>query len=66
MSNFVKIFLVEAELFHMNRLPERERETDRQTDRQTDMTMLIVAFRNSSNAPKIILQIVNCRDAMFG
>jgi len=34
----MKIRLVEAELFH--------------ADRRTDMTKLIVAFRNSANAPK--------------
>jgi hypothetical protein len=36
---FIKIRLVEAELFH--------------ADGQTDMTKLIVALRNFSNAPKI-------------
>jgi hypothetical protein len=35
-SNFIKIRLMEAQLFHADRL----------TDGQTDMTKLIVAFRN--------------------
>jgi len=48
----MKILLVEAE-FRMNRLPE------------TDMTMLVVTFRNFTNAPEIILQIVTCKDTMF-
>jgi hypothetical protein len=38
-SNFMKILLLEAELFH--------------ADGQTYMTKLIVAFRNFANAPKI-------------
>ena len=38
--NFMKIRPVGAELFH--------------ADRRTDMTKLIVAFRNFSNAPKIM------------
>ena len=37
-SNFMKIRLVRAELFH--------------SDGRTDMTKLIVAFRKFSNAPK--------------
>ena len=37
-SNFIKICLVGAELFH--------------TDGQTDMTKQIAAFGNSANAPK--------------
>ena len=37
-SNFMKILLVGAELFHV--------------DRRTDMTKLIIAFRNFANAPK--------------
>jgi hypothetical protein len=37
----MKIRRVETELFH--------------ADRQTDMTKLIVAFRNSAIAPKIIM-----------
>ena len=41
-SNFMKICLVGAELFHV----------DRQTDRHTDMTKLIVAFHNFANVPK--------------
>ena len=51
--NFMKILLAEAE-FHRNRLLE------------TDMIKLIVAFRNFANVPKIIQQIVKCRDAMIG
>jgi len=39
----VKILLIEAEMFH----------ADGRTDGQTDMTVLIVAFRNFSKAPKI-------------
>ena len=42
MSNFMKIFSVEAELFH----------ADGQADRQTDMTKLRVAFHNFANASK--------------
>ena len=42
MSNFMKIFPVEAELFHV----------DGRTDRQTDMTKLKVAFQNFANASK--------------
>jgi len=38
----MKIRLVEAELFHV----------DRRTDGRTDMTRPIVAFRNFANAPK--------------
>ena len=45
MSNFMKIFSVEAELFQGQR-------TGRQTDRQTDMTKLRVAFHNFANASK--------------
>ena len=40
----MKIRLVQAELFHV------DRQTDRQ--RQTDMTSLIVALRNFAIAPK--------------
>jgi hypothetical protein len=43
LSDLVKIRLVEAELFHV----------DRQTDDQTEITKLIVAYRDSSNASKI-------------
>jgi hypothetical protein len=39
-SNSIKIHLVGAELFHK--------------DRQTEMTMLTDAFRNFTNAPKIL------------
>ena len=39
-SNFTKILPERAELFHANR--------------RTDMTKLIVAFRNSVNAPNIL------------
>ena len=35
-----------------------DRETDRQTGGRTDMTKLIVAFRNSENAPKSALVYV--------
>jgi hypothetical protein len=38
----MKISLVVAEFFHV----------DRQTDRQRDMTKLIVVFRNFGNEPK--------------
>jgi len=48
----MKILLGETDLFHMDRLPER------QIDRQTGMMMLIVAFRHFAIAPKIILQII--------
>ena len=41
-SVFMKIHLVEAELFR----------SDGRTDGRTDMTKLIVAFRNFTNAPK--------------
>jgi hypothetical protein len=41
-SNFMKIRLVGAEMFH----------ADGRTDEWTDMTKLIVAFRNFANAPK--------------
>jgi hypothetical protein len=41
-SNFMKIWLVGAELFR----------TDGRTDGQTDMTMLLVAFRNFANLAK--------------
>ena len=37
-SNFIKIRVVEAELFH--------------AEGQTDMTKVIVSFRNSANAPE--------------
>jgi len=46
MTNFMKIRLVGAELFH----------TDGQKDRQTDITKLIVAFHNFANAPKRTLR----------
>jgi len=42
-SNFTKIRLVRAEMFH----------ADGQTNRETNMTKLIVAFHNFSNAPKM-------------
>jgi len=42
-SNFLKVRLVGAELFH----------ADGWTDRQTDMTTLIVAVRHFSHASKI-------------
>jgi hypothetical protein len=42
MPNLMKIRLVGAELFHV----------DGRIDRRTDTTKLIVAFRNSANAPK--------------
>ena len=48
----MKIRLVEAELFHV----------DRRTDGRTDMTKLIVAFRNFANAPK---KIVHSASALF-
>jgi hypothetical protein len=54
MSNFIKILVVRAELFHAERQRggETNRRTDKQADRQTvgqtnrraDMTKLIVAF----------------------
>ena len=47
---------MKAELFHV------ERQTDGRTDRQTDMTKLIVAFRNSANAPKDVLFPCRCLD----
>jgi hypothetical protein len=40
MSNFMKIRPIEIELFH--------------ADRRTDMKKLTVAFRNFSNAPKML------------
>jgi len=43
MSNFMKIHLVGAELFH----------ADKRTEGQTDNTKLTVALRNSANAPKM-------------
>jgi len=42
MSNFMKIRLLEIELFHA---------VDGRTDRQTDMTKLIVDYRNFAKAP---------------
>jgi hypothetical protein len=44
-SNFMKIRLVGAELFH-------EGERKGRTEEQTNKTKLIVAFRNFANAPK--------------
>ena len=44
-SNFMKIRLVGAELFHV------DKETHRWIERQTHMTKLIVAFHNFSNSP---------------
>ena len=44
MSYFMKIRPMGAELF----------QADRQTDRQVDMKKLIVALRNSANAPKVL------------
>jgi hypothetical protein len=46
----MKIRPVETELFHADR--DTEGRTVRQTNRQSDLTKLIVAFRNSANAPK--------------
>jgi hypothetical protein len=43
-SNFVKIFSLEAELFH----------ADGRTDGQTDMSKQIVAFCNFANALKTV------------
>jgi len=43
-SDFMKIHPVGAELFHMYR--------------QTGMLMLLVAFRNFANAPKILLHLI--------
>jgi hypothetical protein len=40
-SNLIKNFPVNVELFH----------ADRQTDRETDMTVLVVIFRKFANAP---------------
>ena len=62
----MKIRLVRAELFHIDRQTDgqterqadkrtdrqTDRQTDGQTDRQTDMTKLTVAFRSFANAPK--------------
>jgi hypothetical protein len=45
-SNLMKIRPMVAELFHA------DRRTEGRTDGQKDMTMLIVAFRNFTNAPK--------------
>ena len=46
--NLMKIRPVGAELLHT------DRQTYRRKDGQTDITKLIVAFRNSANAPKIL------------
>ena len=43
----MKIFPVEAELFHVE---------DRWTDGRIDMTNLIVAFRNLANTPKTLIR----------
>jgi len=48
--NFMKIRVVEAELFHAN--GRRHGRTDRQTSRWTDGMKLIVAFRNFVKASK--------------
>ena len=45
MSNFMKVRLVGAELFHANR----------RRGGRTDMTKLMVAFGNSAIAPKNII-----------
>jgi len=45
----MKIRSVGAELFH----------ADRQTDRPADITKLIVALRNSANAPKYVMACLN-------
>ena len=45
MSNFIKIHIVGAVLFHV----------DGRIDRQTDMMKLIVAFHNFLNVPRNVL-----------
>jgi len=42
MSNFLKIYLVGAEVFH----------ADGRADGQTEVTKLMVAIRNFANSPK--------------
>lgn len=49
-SKFVKVRLLEAEVFH--------------ADRHTDMTKLILAFRNMANAPKN--EIINITNQKLG
>jgi hypoxanthine-guanine phosphoribosyltransferase len=52
-KNFIKIRPVGAELFHADRYKDGRR-TEGRTDRQTDMTMLMVARRNFTKAPKMV------------
>jgi hypothetical protein len=49
-SNFMKIHVVGAELFHVG--GRTEGQTDRETEGQTDNTKLIVAFHNFANTHK--------------
>ena len=46
-SNYIKVRLVGAELFHA------DGRTDRQIYGRTDMTKLILAFRNFAKAPNM-------------
>ena len=70
-SNFIKIRLLEAELFRVD--AKTDRQTDRQTEgwtcrrkgRETDMTKLIVAFRNFVKTPKALLPLLGF-EAWFG
>jgi hypothetical protein len=47
-TNFMKIRLVGAELFHA------DGRTEGRTDRRTNVIKLVVAFRKFANAPKIL------------
>jgi hypothetical protein len=51
--NFKKIHSVGTEMFYA------DGQTDGNTHRRTDMTKLIVAFRNSANAPRNVF-FVHC------